>query len=112
MYVIKDPLATYSSLNCSFFSFIYTLFLCMDTNFRQKNQYQAMAYEDISLSDSWAYFVKTAEYMSHISQFASQEEVSFRYQCTTHHTQDTHSDQHLCRFPGNSSSKFEENEGS
>lgn len=49
----------------------------MDANFRQKNRYRAMTYEDVSLSDGWAYFVKTAEYMSHISKFASQEEVRF-----------------------------------
>ena len=57
-------------------SFIYTLFLCMDANFRQKNRYRATTYEDVSLSDGWAYFVKSEEYMEYVSKFASQEEVS------------------------------------
>ena len=57
-------------------SFIYTLFLCMDANFRQKNRYRATTYEDISLSDGWAYFVKSSPYMEYVSTFASQEEVS------------------------------------
>ena len=61
-------------------SFIYTLFLCMDANFRQKNRYRATTYEDVSLSDGWAYFVKSSPYMEYISTFATQEEVStWRY---------------------------------
>lgn len=54
----------------------------MDANFRQKNRYRATTYEDVSLSDGWAYFVKSKEYMEFISKFASQEEVS-----TGRHTQ-------------------------
>lgn len=86
-----------------FFRFIYTLFLCMDANFGQKNWYRATTYEDVSLSDGWAYFVKTAEYMDHISKFASQEEVRFRYNFLINNTQHTRSDQHLCWFSGNPS---------
>ena len=57
-------------------SFIYTLFLCMDANFRQKNRYRSTTYEDVSLSDGWAYFVKSKEYMEYVTKFATQEEVS------------------------------------
>ena len=58
-------------------SFIYILFLCIDANFRQKNRYRATTYEDVSLSDGWAYFVEKGGYMEHISKFANQEEVIF-----------------------------------
>lgn len=84
--VIDGPLTIRASLSF-LFSFIYTLFLCMDANFRQKNRYRATTYEDVSLSDGWAYFVKTEEYMNHISKYASQEEVCFRYYCITNDMQ-------------------------
>ena len=49
----------------------------MDANFRQKNRYRATTYDDVPLSDGWAYFVEKKGYMEHVSKFLSQEEVSF-----------------------------------
>ena len=50
----------------------------MDANFRQKNRYRATTYDDIPLSDGWAYFVEKKGYMEHVSKFSNQEEVSLR----------------------------------
>ena len=50
----------------------------MDANFCQKNRFRSTTYEDVSLSDGWAYFVKSKEYMEYVTKFASQEEVGPR----------------------------------
>ena len=58
----------------------------MDANFRQKNRYRATTYEDVSLSDGWAYFVEKKGYMDYVSKFANQEEVC----CTQSFTRFAH----------------------
>ena len=92
--------------------FIYTLFLCIDANFRQKNRYRATTYEDVSLSDGWAYFVAKEGYMKHVSKFANQEEVPVSFSsfiCV--YTNMTLVDKYLRRFSSHPSCEFEEDEG-
>ena len=57
----------------------------MDANFRQKNRYRATTYEDVSLSDGWAYFVEKKGYMEYVSKFSNQEEVRRLRSCTCVH---------------------------
>ncbi|KAF7797238.1 hypothetical protein EIP86_008430 [Pleurotus ostreatoroseus] len=58
------------------FAFLYWMFLAMDANFRQKNRHRPTTYKDVCLSPGWSYFVETEAYMSHVKNYASQEEIS------------------------------------
>ncbi|KAL0568243.1 hypothetical protein V5O48_013754 [Marasmius crinis-equi] len=56
--------------------FLYALYICMDFNFRLKNQLVSSWSRDPGVADGWSYFVPRGPYEAHISQFADEEDVS------------------------------------
>ncbi|KAL0565320.1 hypothetical protein V5O48_016705 [Marasmius crinis-equi] len=56
--------------------FLYGLYLCIDFNFRLKNQLVSSWSRDPGLADGWSYFVPRGPYEAHISKFADEEDVS------------------------------------
>lgn len=56
-------------------SYLYQLFLSMDTNFRLKGRHRETTFQDVVLSPGWSYFVETNAYLAYVKRFANQEEV-------------------------------------
>lgn len=56
-------------------SWIYTLYLAMDANFRLKLRQRGIK-NDPELGPGWAYFVEDSHYKSTMETFGDQEEVS------------------------------------
>jgi hypothetical protein len=48
------------------FSWLYSLFLAIDANFRLTRKHVSSEERDPSLSDGWAFFVKNEPYQAHI----------------------------------------------
>ncbi|KAL0568428.1 hypothetical protein V5O48_013556 [Marasmius crinis-equi] len=56
--------------------FLYALYICMDFNFRLKNQLVSSWSRDPGVADGWSYFVPRKPYEAHISKFADEDDVS------------------------------------
>lgn len=56
--------------------FLYIAIVCLDANFRLKNQLRSSYAKDPGLGTGWAYFVPREEYIKHVLKFASDEDVS------------------------------------
>lgn len=57
-------------------SWLYTLFIALDVNYRARNAVISMDERDPPLSDRWGHFVEKGPYMEHLHKFVSQEEIS------------------------------------
>lgn len=58
------------------FSWLYTLILSIDANFRLKLKDRGI--KDPELGSGWAYFVETDPYMGHLDTCEEQAEVGYR----------------------------------
>jgi hypothetical protein len=56
-------------------SWLYTLILSEDANFRLKNRLRSSLEKDPSLGPGFAYFVKADDYAEHLRNYISQKEV-------------------------------------
>ncbi|KAL0572890.1 hypothetical protein V5O48_009059 [Marasmius crinis-equi] len=56
--------------------FLYALYICMDFNFRLKNQLVSSWSRDPGLADGLSYFVPRGPYEAHITKFTDEEDVS------------------------------------
>ncbi|KAF9471895.1 hypothetical protein BDN70DRAFT_819429 [Pholiota conissans] len=56
--------------------FLYRLLICMDANFRLKNQLVSNYSQDPGLGTGWAYMVRTKPYESYVLSRASDEDIS------------------------------------
>ncbi|KAL0568471.1 hypothetical protein V5O48_013516 [Marasmius crinis-equi] len=56
--------------------FLYALYLCLDFNFRLKNQLVSSWTRDPGLGDGWAYFVPRKPYEDHIAKHMDEKDVS------------------------------------
>ncbi|KAL0571417.1 hypothetical protein V5O48_010552 [Marasmius crinis-equi] len=56
--------------------FLYALYLCLDFNFRLKNQLVSSWTRDPGLGDGWAYFVPRKPYEDHIARHMDEKDVS------------------------------------
>ena len=58
---------------------LYTLILAEDANFKQKSRLRSGKSDQEALGPGWGTFVSHEPYLNHVSQFASQNEVSNCY---------------------------------
>lgn len=56
--------------------FLYALIVCLDANFRLKNQLRSSYTVDPGLGTGWAYFLPLEEYFSYVLSCASDQDVS------------------------------------
>ncbi|KAL0572490.1 hypothetical protein V5O48_009477 [Marasmius crinis-equi] len=56
--------------------FLYALYVCIDFNFRLKNQLVSSWSRDPGMADGWSYFVPRAPYEAHVAKFVDEEDVS------------------------------------
>ena len=56
--------------------FLYMVFLCMDVNFRLKNQLVSNYSQDPGLGTGWAYMVPRKPYESYVLSRANNDDVS------------------------------------
>ncbi|KAL0568344.1 hypothetical protein V5O48_013640 [Marasmius crinis-equi] len=56
--------------------FLYALYLCLDFNFRLKNQLVSSWTRDPGIGDSWSYFVPRKPYEEHIAKHMDEKDVS------------------------------------
>ncbi|KAL0569488.1 hypothetical protein V5O48_012485 [Marasmius crinis-equi] len=56
--------------------FLYALYLCLDFNFRLKNQLVSSWTRDPGLGDGWSYFVPRKPYEEHIANHMDEQDVS------------------------------------
>jgi hypothetical protein len=68
--VRKRGVSTFSLAHSNDFSFLYTLFLAIDANFRLKRKLVSSESADPSLSQGWSYYVETSQFAQHIEDFA------------------------------------------
>lgn len=54
-------------------SWLYTLFLMLDANFRAKCK--ARGLDDLELGSGWSYFVEETAYQAHLAKYGEQTEV-------------------------------------
>ncbi|KAF7310198.1 CxC2 domain-containing protein [Mycena indigotica] len=57
-------------------SYIYSLMLALDANFRLKNRLRANERQDPALGNGLGYFVETNEYKEHLRHYVAEEDVS------------------------------------
>ena len=57
------------------FSYIYTLIVAIDANFRLKRRAVSSIERDPPLGSGWGYFVETRPYLDYVLSHADQEDV-------------------------------------
>lgn len=57
--------------------FLYILYIAVDANFKLKGKARGLT--DVELMPGWAYFVREAEFQSHIANYVDQPEVRLLY---------------------------------
>lgn len=61
-------------------SFLYTLFLAIDANFKLKGKDRGIT--DIELAPGWGCFVEETHYQEHLAHYVDQPEVSSPLLCS------------------------------
>ncbi|KAH9480163.1 hypothetical protein JR316_0006761 [Psilocybe cubensis] len=56
--------------------FLYAVFICMDANFRLKNQMVSNPSQDPGLGTGWAYMIEKEKYESYVKSKASEKDIS------------------------------------
>ena len=87
------------------------MFVCMDANFRLKNQLVSNYSQDPGLGIGWAYMLPREPYESYVLQCTNSQDV--RHPCLfSFHSFSTSSlDQHLCWLPSTGSGEYKVHKG-
>lgn len=59
--------------------FLYMMFVCMDANFRLKNQLVSNYSQDPGLGIGWAYMVPRVPYETYVLRWANDDDVSILF---------------------------------
>jgi hypothetical protein len=62
------------------FRFLYAIFLAIDACFRLKRKKISSWHADPSISDGWAYFTRSVEYLEFVKTLGEQKEVSLYFE--------------------------------
>jgi hypothetical protein len=66
-------LTPFTNIACDDNSYLYTLFLAVDANFKLKRKNRGI--EDLELAPGWASFVEEGRYQDHLKKYVDQPEV-------------------------------------
>lgn len=80
--------------------FLYRMILCMDANFRLKNQLVSNYSQDPGLGIGWAFMVPRALYEGYVLSRASDEDVGCLFSCLHLALLNNFKGQYLCWIPG------------